>query len=72
MNSCSQPRKNLYGLLLLNLRIQLSWLGMWSPAKLLRHIFTPTDKIHGPSFQGKDNIKLTSKATPLQLFRGIS
>ena len=34
MNSCSQPRKNLYGLWLLNLRIQLSWLGMWSPAKL--------------------------------------
>ncbi|MFO1344464.1 MAG: hypothetical protein U1F05_15270 [Burkholderiales bacterium] len=50
MNSCSQPRKNQYGLLLLNLRIQLSWLGMWSPAKLLRHIFTLTDKIHGPSF----------------------
>ncbi len=36
------------------------------------HIHPRRTRYHGPSFQGKVNIKLTSKATPLQLFRGIS
>ncbi len=70
MNSCSQPRKNQYGLLLLNLRIQLSWLGMWSPAKLLRHIFTPDGQDTWTILSGEGQYQIDEQGNTVAIAAG--
>ena len=55
----------------LELRIQLSWLGMSAPAPLIAATYSPArTRYMDHPFRGNRSFKLTSKATPLQLFRG--